>query len=366
MKLNYITSLTPMRGLAALWVMFFHLDVIIFYREFGSFFPHDGSGIISRGYLWVDFFFLLSGFVMCHVYGESLTSNFGKATHIKSYLWARFSRIYPLHLFTLILLIPFAIIFPILSPKVVDGSWQTFFAWSALFDNLLLINSMNQHTYLSWNILSWSIGAEWWSYIAACFIIPFVFQKTWLRGIIVSFIALSVLVILVKFKGNLDITFDYGWIRCLGEFGLGVVLYQIFQKNIGKEWLSKSISYLFALIITVLIFHFKWNDLFIVPTFAILLLTTAHNNSIVKKVLESKGFRYLGDMSYSIYLMHGVWFMVFWNFLPYLRSNYGIDKFDTPMKIIYVVLFTGLTILSSHFTYRYVEIKARELLRKCA
>ena len=362
MKSSYITSLTPMRGIAAIWVMLFHIDVIIFYRDFGSLISHDGSGIISKGYLWVDFFFLLSGFVISHVYGATLTDNFGKLKAIKSYLWARFTRIYPLHLFTLLLLIPLAVVFPIISPKVVDGSWQTFFAWSALSDNVLLINSMNQHTYLSWNILSWSIGAEWWAYVAACFVIPFVFQKSWIRSALVSIIGISIMFGLVNLKGNLDITFDYGWARCLGEFSLGVVLYQIYQKSIGKSWLSNSIAFIISMVIVILIFHFKWNDLFIIPTFAILLLATSFNNGIVKATLEHKLFKYLGDISYSIYLMHGVWFMAFWNLLPYLRSVYGIDKLDASMKFIYVILFIGLTVVSSHYSYRYIEVKFRAFL----
>jgi peptidoglycan/LPS O-acetylase OafA/YrhL len=364
MKTNYINSLTPMRGIAAIWVMFFHMDVIIFYREFGTLIPHETSGILAKGYLWVDFFFLLSGFIISHVYGETLTNHFGKWKTIKTYLWARFSRIYPLHLFTLLLLIPFVIVFPIISPAVVDGSWKTFMAWSALPSNLLLLNAMNQHTYLSWNLVAWSIGAEWWTYLAACFIIPFVFKKSRFQNVILAVIAVTILSIMVYWKGNLDITFDYGWIRCVTEFSLGAVLYQMYQKGLGENTLSKSVSFFLALIFIVLIFHFSWNDLFIIPVFCLLLLATAYNNGAIKTILETRIFKYLGDISYSIYMMHGVWFMVFWYCLPYLRSDYGIDKLTLGMKVIFVTLFLNLTLLSAHFTYQFVEIKSRKLLKK--
>lgn len=364
MKTNYINSLTPMRGIAAIWVMFFHMDVIIFYREFGTLIPHETSGILAKGYLWVDFFFLLSGFIISHVYGETLTNHFGKWKTIKTYLWARFSRIYPLHLFTLLLLIPFVIVFPIISPAVVDGSWKTFMAWSALPSNLLLLNAMNQHTYLSWNLVAWSIGAEWWTYLAACFIIPFVFKKSWFRNVILAVIAVTILCFMVYWKGNLDITFDNGWIRCVAEFSLGAVLYQMYQKGLGENTLSKSVSFILAMIFIVLIFHFSWNDLFIIPVFCLLLLATAYNNGAIKTILETRIFKYLGDISYSIYMMHGVWFMVFWYCLPYLRSDYGIDKLTLGMKVIFVTLFLNLTLLSAHFTYQFVEIKSRKLLKK--
>jgi peptidoglycan/LPS O-acetylase OafA/YrhL len=364
MQTNYINSLTPMRGIAAIWVMFFHMDVIIFYRKFGTLIPHETSGILAKGYLWVDFFFLLSGFIISHVYGEALSNHFGNWKTIKTYLWARFNRIYPLHLFTLLLLIPFVVLFPTISPAVVDGSWKTFMAWSALPSNLFLLNSMNQHTYLSWNLVSWSIGAEWWTYLAACFIIPFVFKKSWFQNVILALVAVAILSFMVYWKGNLDITFDYGWVRCMAEFSLGAILYQMYMKELGKNAFSKSISFLCAFVFIVLIFHFSWNDLFIIPTFCILLLATAYNNGRIKTILETRIFKYLGDISYSIYMMHGVWFMVFWYCLPYLKSNYGIETLSLGMKVIFVALFTSLTLLSAHFTYHFVEIKSRKLLKK--
>lgn len=174
---NYIASLTSLRGIAALWVMLFHLDVIFFYRGFGPLVLHELTGLITKGYLWVDFFFILSGFVISHVYGAAFAGSLYRVSFIKSFLWARFTRIYPLHLFILSLLIPLSIIVPVLLPAVVDGSWETFLAWPALLDNLLLVNSMNQHIYLSWNIVSWSIGAEWWAYVCACFVLPVVFRS---------------------------------------------------------------------------------------------------------------------------------------------------------------------------------------------
>jgi peptidoglycan/LPS O-acetylase OafA/YrhL len=352
-----------MRGIAAIWVMFFHIDVLIFYREFGNLISRDSSGIFSKGYLWVDFFFLLSGFIISHVYGETLTNSFAKWETVKSYLWARFTRIYPLHLFTLLLLIPFVVLFPLISPSVVDGSWKTFMAWSALPSNLLLLNAMNQHTYLSWDIVAWSIGAEWWTYLAACLIIPFVFKKNWFQNMLVAIMALVVLCVMVYWRGNLDITFDYGWIRCFAEFSLGAVLYQIYQKGLAKKELSKSLSFVCAFIFIVLIFHFKWNDLFIIPIFCLLLLATAYNNGSVKTILENKIFKYLGDLSYSIYMMHGVWFIVLWFCLPYLKSDYGIESLTIGMKIIFVILFFSLTLVSAHFTYHFVEIKARDFLK---
>jgi peptidoglycan/LPS O-acetylase OafA/YrhL len=356
--------LTTMRGFAAIFVVFFHMDVIIFYREMGSLIAHDVSGIITKGYLWVDFFFLLSGFIISHVYGAVLSNNFMKWQSIKIFLWARFSRIYPLHLFTLLLLIPFAILFPLISPSVVDGSWTTFFAWSAVWDNLVLINAMNQHNYLSWNIVAWSIGAEWWTYVAAIFILPLVYQKRNFQILLMALLSLVALCSMVYFKKNLDITFDYGFFRCISEFFLGATVYQLYLKSIGKKWFAKDIMFSTSILLLALTFHFKWNDLFTIPIFCFLILSSVYNEGHVKQMLEGKWPSYLGEISYSIYMMHGFWFMVFWFCLPYLKSEYEILQLTIWMKIIYVLLFLLLTVTSAHFTYRFIELRTRKCMRQ--
>src|ERR1700739_3127098 len=141
--MDEIEGLTPLRGLAALWVVLFHADVILFFRQFGPLLDRDATGLISRGYLWVDFFFLLSGFIIAHVYGARLAEPFSAET-VWRYLAARFARIYPLHLFTLLLLIPLRVLAAALFPAMQDGSWDSFLAWQAIPSNLLLTHAMNQ------------------------------------------------------------------------------------------------------------------------------------------------------------------------------------------------------------------------------
>ncbi len=361
---HYISSLTPMRGIAAIWVMFFHIDVIIYYRDFGALISREETGILSKGYLWVDFFFILSGFIISHVYGAGLTASFMKWGYVKEYLRARFSRIYPLHIFTILLLLPFVAIAPLIKPEIVDGSWTSFLAWSALIDNIILTTSMNQHVYLSWNIVSWSIAAEWWAYLAACLIIPFMFNKGLFRTILSGTIGLTIIALLAHWRGTLDITYDYGWIRCIAEFIIGCSLYQLYTRSFAKSWLSNSTIVYVLLLLVAIIFHFKFNDLWIMPVFAILVLSIAYNTGTVKNILEKPVLKYLGDISYSIYMMHSVWFIFFWFTIPFLRSELGITQLSLWMKIVYSISFIFLTIFSSHFTYKYVEVKAREFLRR--
>ena len=60
----YITTLTPLRGIAALLVVVFHSNLMLM--------PFSSQDVdFLSGWLWVDFFFVLSGFIIFYVYGES-------------------------------------------------------------------------------------------------------------------------------------------------------------------------------------------------------------------------------------------------------------------------------------------------------
>ena len=89
-----LPSLTPLRGIAAMAVLLYHSSFLAYH--FGGGAP---PGICRRGYLAVDLFFFLSGFVLTHVYGSRLAANRDWPA-IGWFLWARFCRIYPAALFT--------------------------------------------------------------------------------------------------------------------------------------------------------------------------------------------------------------------------------------------------------------------------
>ena len=357
-----INSLTPMRGVAAIWVMLFHIDVSLFYRGFGSLLPRDQTGLFSKGYLWVDFFFLLSGFVIAHVYSQQLNSALRKAA-IKNYLWARFSRLYPLHIFTLGVLVIFTQLIEHWYPAVVDGSWTTYFAWSALPSNLMLTQAMNQHTYLSWNMVSWSIAAEWWTYVISIPSIIFLIGRTKKFTLVYAMLFFALLVGLVFSlpEKNLDITFNYGFFRCLFEFNIGLALYQLFLRDTIKQFLAQDYVAVTLVLIIAAVFHTHGPDLLVVPFFGLLILALAYNRTKVEALLNKSLFQYLGKISYSIYMTHCLWFMVFWFALPQLKLI-GVVEFSTVEKIFYAFAFVGLTLISSHFSYYYIELKCQRKL----
>ena len=352
MQGKYIGSLTAMRGIAAVWVMLFHIDVSLFYRDMGALISRDATGILSKGYLWVDFFFLLSGFIIAHVYAEGMTRA-GKGRAVADYLWARVARVYPLHLFCLGLVVLIALTYPLLLPDVRDGSWKTFMAWKAIPSNLLMTHAMNQHVYLSWDIVSWSIGAEWWTYVATLPLLIFwVRIPGWAAGLAaaVAFACLAGLVAALPDK-ILDITFNWGFFRCLFEFVIGMALWKAWRAD-AMKWVGHD-GVLGLLVVGVAAaFHFKtfgpYGDLMLVPLLALLVLGLAHNRGGAQAVLNTGPLQYIGRISYSLYLVHGVAFSAFWFLMPWAKAHLGVPT--EAGRWAYAALFIGLVDLHSRRT----------------
>jgi peptidoglycan/LPS O-acetylase OafA/YrhL len=165
------TVLDSWRGIAALAVVAFH-----FRRRVGL----DGHPLFDSMFLFVDFFFVLSGFVIFSAYGNRLEEGFS----FRRFLWLRLGRIYPLHIFTLsvFILANVVMVYPVKeewfpSPR---QSWDTIAA------NLLLVQSWSLFSFLTWNTPSWSISAEFFAYIAFALVIPVALRKFWLVCIIVA------------------------------------------------------------------------------------------------------------------------------------------------------------------------------------
>lgn len=95
---KHIPALTGIRGIAAIWVVIFHLSQS-FHGNLGF---NDSTPLISTGFLGVDLFFILSGAVMYHVHAKDF-DQYRFSAHLQ-FLKLRLARIYPLHLFCLFLL----------------------------------------------------------------------------------------------------------------------------------------------------------------------------------------------------------------------------------------------------------------------
>ncbi|MVM38075.1 acyltransferase family protein [Spirosoma sp. HMF3257] len=325
-----IKSLTGIRGVAAIYVMVYH------------FFGTDNSSVnrifhstllLKHGYLSVDLFFILSGFLMC-VTSENMFSkglSFYKYFH---FIKKRFSRIYPIYF------VAISIAF-------------LFFHYNNPLSYIIALILMNVVFYKQISVLEpiWSLSAEWITYTIFPFIIYFT-SKFNRRTIIYIYPFISFLLLLfISFKlyklgyfRVLNVVSLNGLTRCIAEYLLGISVFYSSQKQISIKIINL-IQGVAALMIILLLFV-CYADILIVFAMALLIFGLSYNVGYLHDLLSEKIPYFLGLISYSIYLIH-----TFFHFTPYYHysntdSEYYISRF---IAII-------LTIIISYLTYKYIEI----------
>lgn len=194
----------------------------------------QSSGFINKipfvqgGWLFVDFFFVLSGFVISASYGRRLIEGFP----LGHFVLLRFGRIYPLHIavlggFFFIEVAAFAV--PAISSRpAFSGARQI----SDLMLNVALLQIFNPPHGLTWNAPAWSIAAEFWTYLTAGSI--FAFGGRCRPYLLAAMITLPFLW-LSSTPNYLSHAADFGFLRCFYGFGLGALSFNfnnLFQKNI--------------------------------------------------------------------------------------------------------------------------------------
>ena len=356
-----LPSLTALRGVAAFWVVLYHysvqalpnLDVV----------PH--TYLIHKGYLAVDMFFMLSGFVMTHVYhrafSESVTRNY------RSFLFARVARIYPLHLLILVLFVATALASQWTSGATLGSlrnvPLQGSESVSAFVANVFMVQGLDAGN-LSWNYPSWSISVEFMAYLLFPFALPAIWRASDKAKFAMALFLVALLALLaVVTKGNFDqwdgpITL----LRCLPEFILGTLLYCAFRAVPQGSFLGRDAMVFGVLLLIVFCLHLGAPDLLITCLFALLVLTAVLNHGSFAALANLSPLIWLGDISYSLYLVHG-----FIQFLTAkLLAHYGIQNHEDLSiysSLSLMVLMIAVSLAVANLTYFGIEIGCRQYLR---
>ena len=357
-----LPSLTPLRGIAALWVVLFH-----YFWHFPAVHPDRYTGAVYKGYLAVDLFFMLSGFVISHVYHRVFARQV-TGRHYRDFLKARVARIYPLHLTVLLLFVATAIaeraavyaysgsVGPI--RLVGERSLAGFFA------NLLMLQGIWARE-LSWNDPSWSISLEFLAYL----VFPLLFPWLWRAAPIVKAgtggLLLIVLGLLAYSSGG-----DFNqWngigaiMRCLPEFLIGALLYSAYRGQLLGSVLATDTALLIAILLLCGLLHVAAPDFTIVPLFALLLLTAVANQGGLGPLLNAAPFLWLGNVSYSLYLIH--WLVLFIT-TEAMRGRPGIDfaKLPVSLSLTLIIAMLAVSLVLATVSYRFVEVAGRRWLRE--
>jgi peptidoglycan/LPS O-acetylase OafA/YrhL len=373
---KYLSNLTPLRGIAALLTVLFHIDIIL--STFGGHLVDPGvSSILNRLYLMVDFFFVLSGFILCYVYSKNFEGPV-KRRAFKKFTIARLARVYPLHLFSLLLTTLFlfllhrwgATVSPILDARNSVYSFIT---------NLFLLHSMNLHQWFTFTHASWSISTEWWMYMLFPFMVgPFMKllpsgQSVVFALCIVGYLLIGyVLVPLVTVPDerfirvipfSLNVAYQFGFFRCLVGFTIGMMVFLEYKRDWNKTFFSSGYTFLVLAAGLGLCLHFAVLDIVTVLLFPCILLAAAYGNRNLDAILSSKPLQRLGDWSFSIYLIHQ----------PFLyegaallsnpaKTGISLPKMNMLISWSACLLFVLFILFASYLTYRFIEVPARNFI----
>jgi peptidoglycan/LPS O-acetylase OafA/YrhL len=340
-----LDALTGARGIAAWYVVLYHIRL-----SFSDSLPSGLMTFLGKGYLAVDIFFVLSGFVMWLTYGAKFTQDGLRAA--PDFYVKRLARIYPLHFFVLAAVLAY-----------VGLLWMTGRANPVRYPlaefplHLLLIQNWGMTPNLAWNDPDWSISTE----MAAYLIFPIV-------AVALSRFKLptpAIYVLLLAFAGLLDvymvahgaanIGFDItktGLVRCLFEFFSGVLVCMIWRRNAPKPNPLVTVAIAGAgSILAVLWFAGLARETFVVPLIgSACVYCLARTSNGAGNPLSGRVLRYVGDISYSTYLIHYPLWTLFK--LIFVRD---VNHVAAPLMFLYL----GATFILSALLYHMIEQPGR-------
>lgn len=343
-------ELDAMRAIAALGVICWHYVNTYHATPLG----HVLAPFYGRGLLMVDFFFVLSGFVLGRAFWTET-----RAPLFANNIRSRIARLYPLHLCTLMVVaaMQWYLTAHLRRPPFIYANNDCYH----LALNLVLLNSSGLEHGFSYNAPSWSISTE---FLINILFLGFIAtsRKTALWMVWLA-CAASVATMIVR--GVINGTPAFGWIsndlvRTAAGFFVGVLTFRL-HRLIGKRapvaWDVASVA-LIAICLVYLAAR-KWANLgdllvcYIVYPATILSLIRSH---FVRAMLCVRPMVYLGEISYSIYLVH----------FPLLLGIHlwsSVTGIDAPANSsIYLVGFLLAVVVVAGLTYRWIEMPSRRFI----
>jgi peptidoglycan/LPS O-acetylase OafA/YrhL len=341
-----LKALTGARGIAAWLVVLFHLRFMM--TGIGG-----AKGPMQYGYLAVDFFFVLSGFVIWMTYAERIRD--GGLAAIPDFLKRRLARVWPLHLFML----GFALVFALAIATLGHGDWGQY-PPSELPLHVLLLQNWSFTGKLTWNVPAWSISCE----LAAYLLFPFLALAIDWRKLPTPLLLLAALACAGFVYAVFAIAGDtvlgqsilsIGVLRCLGEFALGTIVCALWLR-----WRDKPLApalaatLLGALLLAAYVTGLIPQIAALPLVFATLVLVLALTSGLRGNPFELAPIHYLGEISYATYLGHWMLWMGFkLAFVP--DHDMGWPLFG---------LFVAMTLAASVLLYHFVERPAQRWINR--
>jgi peptidoglycan/LPS O-acetylase OafA/YrhL len=343
-----IDALTSIRGIAAWWIVIYHFREVL---------PNGMPGMLvnfmGSGYLAVDLFFELSGFVIALNYADKFRTI--SVSEIWKFIGLRLARVYPLHIFMLCLFLVNPIVIVLFS-RHGDGGDRYNIEYFLL--SVVLMQNWGFTQGLAWNIPAWSISTEWFAYLLFPALI-------WVSTRIARDVgractlALALLVVLSAgvYASGVGLGADiqqFGLFRCVVEFWVGICLYYLRLYRTVPHAHEGNVAALLAIICFAAYPILGAPDYLIMPLgFFFLIYSLSHDSGILATLLNITPLRMIGLCSYSTYLVH--YFVKDW--VNFLLMKPGVT-YEIPF-----LAYIAVTAVASVILYRFIEVPGRRAMR---
>ncbi|MGH8706818.1 MAG: acyltransferase family protein [Burkholderiales bacterium] len=364
------------RGLSACLVALYHLHYLDVYSNLYE------VPLLQNSWQCVDFFFVLSGFVIAANYQQRLLQGFGAWR----FLVLRLGRLYPLHFVMLAVAIALKLLLS-LAPawsSITEAGSAPFStpeeAPDTILANLLLIHALHLYDFLTWNAQSWSISTEFYTYVvfAACLV---GFRGHAWIALPIAMIGGPILLAMLS-RQNLATDVEWGIIRCLYGFAAGVLVWNIYGRwhERLKPWLSGSIPEWCAIAFMLAFMSLSGKTFLSLAApyvFGLVVLVFAFETGTASAILRLRPLVFLGTVSYSIYMTHV--------FIARRLLDVGraLDKWGLKLLTqgeidgeqgyllgtqlwhgdIFYLVYVAIVVAVSYFTYHWIEKPARDWVR---
>jgi peptidoglycan/LPS O-acetylase OafA/YrhL len=336
-----LPALTGLRFLLALWVILHHLTGPGGALDAAALsLPHPVYALIRGGYLAVATFFVLSGFVMAHGYGSSRWPR----ERLWRYAVARFARIYPVYLLSLILVAPFII------ADRTPGK-------TGLIANYgLLLQGWTGHQPVGWNTPAWSLSCEVFFYMCFPMIGWITRAAARLEGLMALAGGACVLSRLLLAAGVLD---EWKPLVHLADFLMGIAAWGMYARLRETGWNRRWGAWACLATTAAGAAAIAWPEMLprgvdlnsaLRPLNALLVAALAGASGPIARLLSTRVAVYLGKSSYAMYILHIP--LIWW-------TRRWWHDFSAGWYLLVVILLAVLV-------YRFVEEPANRYIRSMA
>ncbi|MEO7247956.1 MAG: acyltransferase [Novosphingobium sp.] len=361
-------ALDSLRGLAALGVAAFHIE---------SAQGVTALPIFRAGNQFVDFFFVLSGFVIAASYGERIAQGFP----LRKFMALRLGRVWPLHFFMILACLGMELVSVLAGPKLgIDRvPFTGFHSPDHILRALFLADGYFPDRRNYYSGASWSISVEILLYLLAAL----AFRSGRLGKVLLVLSAPAAMVLL---DANLSWPVLTDSVeRGFAGFGLGVAVFFIHRRIanvgiVGATLLEGAVLALFFSDIWMTGSGGQFAPV-ILPS-ALVVLVMAQARGAVSRMLAQEPFAWLGRISYSIYMVHGLVVTAFVSLLmlasraagyPVVERVTMADATTTKRLVLSTVPATiaefciiACVLVAAHLAWRWIEEPARQWSRRMA